>query len=122
VSKADRVRAAIRRSVADALDDVDVIAWPAVPTPAPPLNQPFVQLPSGIAPVDVANMRQAVVGNVTGQPGISVPVGFVDGLPVGLQLLGRWSEEAVLLAAAEHIENATGREFVDAVPAFASAS
>ena len=122
VGKADRARAAVRRSVAAALDDVDVIAWPSVPTPAPALDQPFVDLPSGAAPVDVANMRQAVLGNVTGQPGISIPVGFVDGLPVGLQLLGRWGEEAVLLAAAEHVERATGREFVDAVPPFASPS
>jgi Asp-tRNA(Asn)/Glu-tRNA(Gln) amidotransferase A subunit family amidase len=61
-------------------------------------------------------MRQAVVGNDTGQPGISIPVGFVGGLPVGLQLLGRWGEEALLFGAAEHVENATGREFVDAVP------
>ena len=116
VAKVDRVRAAVRRSVAGVLDDVDVIAWPTVPTPAPRLDQPFVELPSGAAPVDVANMRQAVLGNVTGQPGISVPVGFVNGLPVGLQLLGRWGDEALLLAAAAHIEHVTGREFVDAVP------
>jgi len=120
VAKADRVRAAIRRSVAGVLDDVDVIAWPTVPTPAPRFDQPFVELPSGAAPVDVANMRQAVLGNVTGQPGISIPVGFVDGLPVGLQLLGRWGEEAALLAAAAHIEHMTAREFVDAVPALAA--
>jgi len=61
-----------------------------------------------------------VLGNVTGQPGISIPVGFVDGLPVGLQLLGRWGEEAALLAAAAHIEHVTAREFVDAVPALAA--
>jgi aspartyl-tRNA(Asn)/glutamyl-tRNA(Gln) amidotransferase subunit A len=65
-------------------------------------------------------MRQAVVGNLTGQPGISIPVGFVDGLPVGLQLLGPWGDEALLLAAAEHLEAATGREFVDAVPSIAT--
>lgn len=116
VGRADRVRAAIRRTVADALDAVDVIAWPAVPAPAPPLDDTFVDLPSGRIPADLANMRQAVLGNLTGQPGISIPVGFVDGLPVGLQLLGRWGGEAVLLAAAEHVENVTGREFVDAVP------
>ncbi|MEY2421305.1 MAG: aspartyl-tRNA(Asn)/glutamyl-tRNA(Gln) amidotransferase subunit [Acidimicrobiaceae bacterium] len=116
VSRADRARAAIRRAVARALDDVDVIAWPTVPTPAPRVDQPFVTVPSGSFPVDVVNMRQAVVGNLTGQPGINIPVGFIDGLPVGLQLLGPWGEEALLLAAAEHVENATGREFVEAVP------
>jgi Asp-tRNA(Asn)/Glu-tRNA(Gln) amidotransferase A subunit family amidase len=121
VGRADRVRAAIRRAVAAALGDVDVIAWPTVAAPAPRLDQPFVEVPSGTLLVDVVNMRQAVVGNLTGQPGINVPVGFVDGLPVGLQLLGPWGDEALLFAAAEHVETATGREFVDAVPPIASA-
>jgi Asp-tRNA(Asn)/Glu-tRNA(Gln) amidotransferase A subunit family amidase len=121
VARADRVRAAIRRAVAAVFDEVDVIAWPSVPAPAPPLDHPFVELPSGPTSVDVANMRHAVLGNVTGQPGISIPVGFVDGLPVGLQLLGRWGDEAVLLAAAEHVEGATSREFVNAVPPVAVA-
>jgi Asp-tRNA(Asn)/Glu-tRNA(Gln) amidotransferase A subunit family amidase len=117
VSRADRARAAIRRAVALALGDVDVIAWPTVPAPAPPIASPFVDVPSGTVPADIVNMRQAVVGNVTGQPGISIPVGFVGGLPVGLQLLGPWGQEELLFAAAEHVEDATGREFVDAVPA-----
>jgi aspartyl-tRNA(Asn)/glutamyl-tRNA(Gln) amidotransferase subunit A len=116
VARADRARAAIRRAVAAAFDDVDVIAWPTVPAPAPLIASPLVEVPSGTTLADIVNMRQAVVGNVTGQPGISLPVGFVGGLPVGLQLLGRWGEEAVLFAAAEHVEDATSREFVDAVP------
>ena len=119
VARADRVRAAIRRSVASVLDDVDVIAWPSVPAPAPRLDHPVVDLPSGSTSADIANMRHSVLGNLTGQPGISIPVGFVDGLPVGLQLLGRWGDEALLLEAAERVEAATSREFVDAVPRFA---
>jgi Asp-tRNA(Asn)/Glu-tRNA(Gln) amidotransferase A subunit family amidase len=119
VSRADRARAAIRRSVARALDDVDVIAWPTVPAPAPPIDRPFVDVPSGTMPADIVNLRQSVVGNVTGQPGINIPVGFVDGLPVGLQLLGPWGAEALLFAAAQHVEDATAREFVDAVPPIA---
>lgn len=120
VGKADRVRAAIRRSVANAFADVDVIAWPAVPAPAPLLDDTVVDIPSGPMPADIVNMRQAVLANVTGQPGVSVPVGFVDGLPVGLQLLAPWAGEALLLAAAEQLEGATDRAFVDAVPPLAS--
>jgi Asp-tRNA(Asn)/Glu-tRNA(Gln) amidotransferase A subunit family amidase len=116
VARADRVRAAIRASVAAVLADVDVIAWPTVPTTAPPLDRLFADLPSGTTLVDVANMRHSVLANVTGQPGINVPAGFVDGLPVGLQLLGAWGAEALLLAAAEHVEDATARAFVDAAP------
>lgn len=119
VSRADRARAAIRRAVASAFDDVDVLAWPTVPAPAPPIASPFVEVPSGTVLADIVNIRQAVVGNVTGQPGISIPVGFVNGLPVGLQLLGPWGDEARLFAAAQHVEDATAREFVDAVPPIA---
>jgi Asp-tRNA(Asn)/Glu-tRNA(Gln) amidotransferase A subunit family amidase len=44
-------------------------------------------------------------------------VGFSSsGLPIGLQLVGPWQAEARLLDAAKHIEQATSREFVDAVP------
>ena len=38
-------------------------------------------------------------------------------VPIGLQLMGPWGAEARLLDAAKHIEQATSREFVDAVPA-----
>jgi Asp-tRNA(Asn)/Glu-tRNA(Gln) amidotransferase A subunit family amidase len=116
VSHADRARAAIRRAMARALDEVDVIAWPTVSAPAPRIDRPFVDVPSGTMPADIVNLRQAVVANVTGQPGINVPVGFVGGLPVGLQLLGPWGEESRLVAAAQHVEDATAREFVDALP------
>jgi Asp-tRNA(Asn)/Glu-tRNA(Gln) amidotransferase A subunit family amidase len=116
IPRADRVRAAIRRGFALAFADVDVIAWPTTPAVAPPLDNPTVHLPSGPTPADLANMRQAMVGNLLGVPGVSVPVGFVDGLPVGLQLLGPWGHEALLLDAAERIEQATGRVHVDSIP------
>jgi Asp-tRNA(Asn)/Glu-tRNA(Gln) amidotransferase A subunit family amidase len=47
--------------------------------------------------------------NLTGFPGVSVPVGFTDkGLPVGLQVIGRPFEEELVLAVAERIENGRG--------------
>ena len=120
VPRADRVRAAIRRSVAAAFGDVDVLAWPASPAVAPPLTDTTLRLPSGPQPADLANSRQAMVGNLVGVPGISVPVGFTSGMPVGLQLLAPWGGEAMLLVAAEAIEAATGREYVDAAPPIAA--
>ncbi|HEY8867412.1 MAG TPA: amidase family protein, partial [Solirubrobacteraceae bacterium] len=117
--RADRVRAALRRSVVAAFDRCDVLAWPAVPAPAPPIDDPTVELPSGPAPADLGNLRQAIVANLAGLPGISLPAGLADDMPAGLQLLAPWGEEARLLDAAAHLERATDRAHVDAIPAIA---
>jgi Asp-tRNA(Asn)/Glu-tRNA(Gln) amidotransferase A subunit family amidase len=117
VHQAARVRSLLRREVARAFADCDVLAWPTVPAPAPPIDNPTVELPSGHAPADSGNLRQAGLGNLTGIPGISVPVGLhSSGLPMALQLQAPWGAEARLFDAAEHLEEATAREFVDAVP------
>jgi Asp-tRNA(Asn)/Glu-tRNA(Gln) amidotransferase A subunit family amidase len=68
-----------------------------------------VELPSGTSLADPPNLRQATLGNLTGVPGISIPVGEAAGLPVGLQLLAPWGGEARLLDAAEHVERALSR-------------
>lgn len=84
---------------------------------APPLADPTVELPSGTTSADPSNARQGALANLTGIPGISVPVGLDQGMPVGLQLLGPWGSDALLLDAAEALERATDREFVELRPA-----
>ncbi|HKP92191.1 MAG TPA: amidase [Thermoleophilaceae bacterium] len=121
--RADRVRAQLRRSVADAFGRFDVLAWPTVPAPAPPIESPVVQLPSGQHPADAGNIRQTGFGNLCGIPGMTVPAGLhSSGLPIGLQLQAAWGREDLLLDAAEHLEQATGREHVDALPPIAAAT
>jgi Asp-tRNA(Asn)/Glu-tRNA(Gln) amidotransferase A subunit family amidase len=117
LARAHRVRSQLRRSLADIFGRVDLLAMPTVPAPAPPIADPTVHLPSGPHPADRANVRQTGIANLTGLPGINVPAGFhPNGLPIGLQLIGPWDAEARLLDAAKHVEQATSREFVDAVP------
>jgi aspartyl-tRNA(Asn)/glutamyl-tRNA(Gln) amidotransferase subunit A len=58
-----------------------------------------------------------VIANLTGIPGVSVPVGLDAGMPVALQLLAGWGADALLLDAAEALERATDREFVELRPA-----
>src|SRR5262249_49165568 len=112
-ARAFLVRARARRQLAELLDEIDVLAWPAVPAVAPPLADPTIQLPSGPRPPDAGCARQGILANLTGIPGVSVPVGLDAGLPVGLQLLGAWGADALLLDAAEALERATDREFVE---------
>ena len=117
VHQAARIRSLLRRELAAAFASCDILAWPTVPAPAPPIENPTVELPSGRAPADPGNLRQTGLGNLTGIPGISVPVGLHStGLPMALQLQAPWGDEARLFDAAEHLEEATGREFVDATP------
>jgi Asp-tRNA(Asn)/Glu-tRNA(Gln) amidotransferase A subunit family amidase len=112
-ARAIAARDEIRRGIAELFDSVDVIAWPTVPAVAPPLAEPNIELPSGPSSADPANARQGVLANLTGIPGVSVPVGLDGGMPIGLQLLGAWGSDAMLLDAAEALERATDREFVE---------
>jgi aspartyl-tRNA(Asn)/glutamyl-tRNA(Gln) amidotransferase subunit A len=112
-SRAFRVRAQARRNLAELFERIDVLAWPTVPAAAPSLAEPLIELPSGPSSADAGNARQGVIANLTGVPGVSVPVGLDDGMPVALQLLGAWGSDAMLLDAAEALERATDREFVE---------
>ena len=119
--RADRVRARLRRAIAEAFAKCDLLAWPTNSAPAPPIDAPLLELPSGPALPDAPNVRQAILANLTGVPGVSVPVGFhSSGLPVGLQLLAPWGEEARLLDAAERIELASEERWVKAAPVAAA--
>jgi aspartyl-tRNA(Asn)/glutamyl-tRNA(Gln) amidotransferase subunit A len=121
ISKALRVRTVVRRSLAELFEHVDVLAWPTVAAPAPPLDNPTVEVPSGHYPADYVNPRQAGIANLTGVPAISAPVSRTsEGLPIGLQLLAPWGRDELLLDAAEALEGANGREWVDAAPPLAA--
>jgi Asp-tRNA(Asn)/Glu-tRNA(Gln) amidotransferase A subunit family amidase len=116
-ARAYRLRAKARRDLAALFDGIDLLAWPTVPAVAPSLTEPMIELPSGPASADQGNARQGVIANLTGVPGVSVPVGLDEGMPVSLQLLGAWGADALLLDAAEALERATDREFVELRPA-----
>ena len=86
----------------------------------PLLENPTVELPSGSYPADYVNPRQAGIANLAGIPAISVPVGVTaGGLPLGLQLLAGWGRDELLLDAAEALERANSRRWVDAAPPLA---
>ncbi len=116
-ARAFLARAQARRNLAELFERIDLLAWPTVPAVAPPLTDPMIELPSGPTSADAGNARQGVIANLTGVPGVNVPVGLDGGLPVGLQLLGAWGRDGMVLDAAEALERATNREFVELRPA-----
>jgi aspartyl-tRNA(Asn)/glutamyl-tRNA(Gln) amidotransferase subunit A len=95
---AQKVRGAIRQDYERAFEAVDVIATPTSPTTAFRLGEKLE---------DPVQMYLAdfftVSANLAGIPAISVPCGFADGLPVGLQLTAApWGEEMLCRAAAAY--------------------
>ena len=114
--KAARLRTMARQALARIFEQVDVLACPTVPAVAPPLEAPMVELPSGWLTADEANVRAGALANLTGIPAISVPVGSSEGLPVALQLQAAWGRDELLLDAAEALEHANGRRWVEATP------
>lgn len=103
--KAQKVRTLIRRDFEEAFKTVDAILTPATPTPAFGIGEKG----SG-DPVEMyLNDIFTVTVNMAGLPGLAVPAGFAkDGLPLGLQLIGRPFDEGTLLRAGQVIEDAAG--------------
>lgn len=98
---AARQRARLRREVADVLRTVDLLALPTTsPAPAHPASEDHVHILDAEATARAT--RFAFLGNLTGLPAGTAPVGMVNGLPVGLQLIGdAWDEASVIAGLAE---------------------
>ncbi len=93
--KAQQVRQLISDDFRHAFADVDVIAGPTTPTPAFKLGDKTDD------PITMyLNDIYTIGANLAGLPGVSVPCGFVDGLPVGLHLVGpHFAEQSILCCA-----------------------
>ncbi|MFH1553949.1 MAG: Asp-tRNA(Asn)/Glu-tRNA(Gln) amidotransferase subunit GatA [Pseudomonadota bacterium] len=105
--RAQKVRSLIKRDFDDVFaQGVDAVLTPTTPSPAFGIGEK-----SKADPVEMyLNDVFTVTVNLAGLPGISVPAGFsADGLPLGLQMIGRPFEEETLFSLAQVIEDAAGR-------------
>lgn len=100
--KAQKIRRLIKNDFVSAFAEVDVILGPTTPNPAWKLgeknNDPVAQYLEDI---------YTITANLAGIPGLSMPAGFVDGLPVGVQLLAPYFQEGRLLNVAHQYQLAT---------------
>jgi aspartyl-tRNA(Asn)/glutamyl-tRNA(Gln) amidotransferase subunit A len=105
--RAQKVRALIKRDFDLAFEaGVDAILTPATPSAAFGLEAMALASPIEMYLNDIFT----VTVNMAGLPGIAVPAGLTgDGLPLGLQLIGKPFDEAMLFRAGEVIERAAGR-------------
>lgn len=114
---AQRLRGELRRETAGLLRDVDVLAVPTTANVAPRVTDAEART-GFVDPLALdETSRFAYVGNLTGIPAGTAPVGFVDGLPVGLQILGDAWDEACVLQVLAHLER-TGAASVRRPPGY----
>ena len=101
-AKAQKVRTLIRADFDAAFEKCDVLATPTSPSVAFPLGDKTGD-PIAMKLADVCTIPV----NMAGVPALSLPCGFEQGLPIGLQLIGKLLDESTLLRAADAYEKAT---------------
>ena len=106
-AKAQNLAVSMRRAYDAVLESFDVLVMPTTCITAPPLPEPD---PESLAAIELA-LDPALISNTcafnhTGHPALSVPIGPLDGLPVGLMLVGRRNDDATVLRAARGLEAA----------------
>ncbi|MEX0747467.1 MAG: amidase family protein, partial [Rhodothermales bacterium] len=104
-AKGQRVRTLIRRDFDDAFEKVDVLLTPVTPSPAfkigAKVDDPLEMYLSDVYTVNA---------NLAGIPGLSIPIGEKEGLPVGGQLLASHFNEEVLLRVGGYMEGVRSKE------------
>ena len=100
--KAQQARTLISQDFAKVFQEVDALVTPTSPVVAFPLGE-RTEDPVQMYLIDVCTLPV----NIAGLPGISVPCGFSEGMPVGMQLIGPHLSEETLLRIAYAYERAT---------------
>ncbi len=101
-AKAAKVRTLIKKDFDKVFEKVDVIVGPVSPTTAWNLGEK-IDDPLKMYLSDI----YTIPANLAGIPGLSIPCGFADGLPVGLQILGKHFDEETILKVGYAYEQAT---------------
>lgn len=96
-----KIRRLIQNEFLDTLKKVDVILGPTTPTPAFKLGEKTDPIQNYLSDIFT------VTANLTGLPAISIPAGFHDNLPVGMQFMGSHFNEAALLQIAHQYQQLT---------------
>jgi aspartyl-tRNA(Asn)/glutamyl-tRNA(Gln) amidotransferase subunit A len=99
----------LRAEFLDAFKSVDVFLCPTLPFTATRIGETMVEIENGVQEDMLAAIMQFTgVPSLTGLPSLNVPCGFdPDGLPVGMQLIGRPFDEATLFRVGAAFQDAT---------------
>jgi amidase len=110
IARADSLRNALYHRMRAFLERYEFLLLPAVQVPPFPVNEPYVTEINGVRLANYMEwMKSCYLISATSHPAISVPAGFTDeGLPVGLQMVGRYRDDFGVLQLAHAFEGATG--------------
>ncbi len=100
--KAQKIRRLITEDFTKAFESVDVIMGPVTPSPAFGIGEKTAD-PIQMYLADI----YTIAVNLAGLPAMSVPAGFIDNKPVGLQIIGNYFDEAKLLNVAHQYQQVT---------------
>jgi aspartyl-tRNA(Asn)/glutamyl-tRNA(Gln) amidotransferase subunit A len=100
----ERNRRAANETMADVFDQVDFVICATNPDVAYPAEVTLNTLVGDVSVGPENNGALTIPANICGNPACSIPAGTVDGLPVGLQVIGRHHEDALLLDLARIVE------------------
>jgi aspartyl-tRNA(Asn)/glutamyl-tRNA(Gln) amidotransferase subunit A len=103
--KALKVRRLIRNSVEKLFSKYDILVSPTTPVLPPRIGE-VIDDPIKMYAMDVGT----VTANLAGVPALSMPAGFYNGLPVGVQLMGRYLSDNFLMGVAIFMEKALGHK------------
>jgi aspartyl-tRNA(Asn)/glutamyl-tRNA(Gln) amidotransferase subunit A len=104
--RAMRIRSLVQAEFHKLFLDLHALVSPTRPTVAPPINEPLDKVRAQAdRPTGMAGLGPA--GNLLGIPAISFPCGFVDGLPLGLQIAGPVYSENTIIALAKDFQSRT---------------
>src|SRR5699024_5858428 len=87
---------------------VDALISPTIPIPVPELGQKSAPVEGTQVDVVEAMMRLVGPANLLGLPALSLPVGTIGDLPVGLQIIGAAGNDRLVLAVGEAVEQVVG--------------
>lgn len=101
--QAVKVRTIIRKEFEESLKEVDVLVGPSTTTTAPALGNKDEEDPVDAYTDDILT----VAVNLVGVPSLNIPVGFSEDMPVGMQIIGNYFDEATLYQIGYAFEQAT---------------
>lgn len=112
-------RSALHLAATELMDRYDFVLTPTLPRAAWEVDDDRPEVAGTRTPYGPSGRwADVLLCNLTGWPAVSLPCGFVGGLPVGVQVIGPWREDLDCLAFAEEVEALLGPDVLRTPPLF----